>query len=187
VWTISYYVLLVLLLLGSGVYWMQAAIVVAVEDARVGGPDASVWATLARASRRANALTAALLLLSAFAGLSMLLFFVPLILVGRLALVAPALVLEDARVVGAVQRSWQLTQGRTIRLLGLALLTSAILFAAFIGMLIGIGSADAGLAGTVVGLLLGASALVVILAWLGAAWALVYEDARRARPPGGGG
>ena len=191
VWTISSYLFLVLLLLESGVYWMQAAVVVAVEDARVGGPDASVWATVVRASRRVNALTAALLLFFLFGGISVFLLLVPLVLIGRFALVAPALVLEDTRVLGAFSRSWQLTRGRTLRLFGFVLLSVLILSwipgaatmipGTFTTVVLG------ETAGLVVQAALGSVALVVVLAWLGASWALVYEDARRARPAGGEG
>jgi hypothetical protein len=188
IWTISFYVLLVFLLLGSGVYWMQAAIVVAVEDARVGGPDASVWSTLARCSKRVNALTAALLLLLAFIGVSMLLFFVPLVFLGRFALVAPAIVLEDTRVLGAFRRSWQLTRGRTMRLFGLVLLSYLTLTwvpsAATTIPVVAVSAVAGDTAGLVAAVGLGAVLFVVVLAWLGAAWALVYEDARRLRPAG---
>jgi hypothetical protein len=186
-WTISAYVFLVLLLFESGIYWMQAAVVVAVEDARVGGPDASVWTTIVRASRRVNALTAALFLLLAYAGLSVFLFFLPLILTGRFALVAPALVLEDTRVLGAFARSWQLTRGKTFRLFGFVLLSILILsFLPGLATMVpgSVVTAAAGeTAGFVLQAIFGAVVLVLVLAWLGAAWALVYEDARRARPP----
>jgi hypothetical protein len=191
VWTISAYVFLVLLLFESGIYWMQAAVVVAVEDARVGGPDASVWATIVRASRRVNALTAALVLLLAYAGLSLFLLLLPLVLVGRFALVAPALVLEDTRVLGAFSRSWQLTRGKTFRLFGFALL-SVLVLSVVPGFVTTVpGSVTTAVAGEIGGLVvqavLGVVVLVLVLAWLGAAWALVYEDARRARPPGATG
>jgi hypothetical protein len=39
-------------------------------------------------------------------------------------------------------------------------------------------------AAVVAGACLAAVALVVPVAWLGAAWSLVYEDSRRALPPG---
>ncbi len=189
--TITYYVLLVLLLLESGAYWMQAALVVAVEDTRIGGPDASVWATVVRASRRVNALTAALLVLLAYGGLSVLGLLLPLVLVGRFALVAPALVLEDTRVLGAFRRSWELTSGKTLRLFGFVLLSGLILVwipgaaTTIPGTVATAALGDVG--GLVVQGALGSIVLVVVLAWLGAAWALVYEDARRARPDGGAG
>lgn len=189
IWTVTSYVFLVFLLLGSGVYWVQAAAVVAVEDARVGGPDASVWSTLVRSSRRVNALTAALLLLLAFVVLSVPLFFVPLLFLGRFALVAPAIVLEGTRVLGAFRRSWQLTRGKTLRLFGFVLLSYLALawlpgVATTIPVLL-VTAVAGETAGFVAAVGLGAAVFLLVVAWLGAAWALVYEDARRVRPAGG--
>jgi hypothetical protein len=180
-WTIESFAFLAGALMVSGVYWTQAAVVVGVEDVRVGGLDASVWATLVRASRRVNALTAALLILLVFMPLAWLV--VPLLLVGRLSLIAPALVLEDSRVFGSFRRSWQLTEGSTMRLLGLVVLSGLVLWGAGIAVSFPaqIASAANEAAGLVLGAVLGAVGFVVALAWLGASWALVYEDARRSR------
>lgn len=175
------------LLLVSGAYWTQAVVVTAVEELRVGDPRASVRGTLVRASRRANALTAALLVLLLLPWVVLLTLFLALPVLGRLTMVAPALVLEDTRVLGAFRRSWQLTRGQTWRLLGLLLLSyfsfGAVVWGANLVMAplsVAVGDAAAG----VVGVVLSGIALVVALAWLGAAWSLVYEDARRALPPG---
>jgi hypothetical protein len=171
------------ILFAGGVYWTYAAVVVGVEDLRVGGPDATVWATLVRASRRANALTAALLILVPLLVVGGYLLL-PMILVGRVALIAPALVLEDRRVLGAFRRSWELTRGSTLRLFGLYVLSSLVLWATLLAALLPAGVAYAvdDVLGPVVATVIAAAALVVVLAWLGAAWALVYEDARRADP-----
>jgi hypothetical protein len=172
-----------IVLLAAGVYWTYAALVVGVEDLRVGGPDASVWATLVRASQRANALTAALLILIPLLVLGSYLFF-PVLLVGRIALIPPALVLEDSRVLGAFRRSWRLTEGQTMRLFGLYLLSSLVISAVVVASILLVSGAV--LVHPTVGALVAiaaASALFVLaLAWLGAAWALVYEDARRLHP-----
>jgi len=183
---------LTILLLASSVYWTQAVVVTAVEEARVGDPRASVAGTLERASHRANALTAALLLLLP---LVLLAIYVPyvlvtLLLLARFTLVAPALVLEDRRVLGSFGRSWRLTQGRSWRTLWLLLLCAAILFTAVVVELVlvlwGAASTEslvgAALASFLVATML-AIPFVVLLAWIGAAWALLYEDARRTRPP----
>lgn len=185
-WTILTYSVFAALLLMSGIWWTQAAVVVGVADVRVGGPDASVWATLVRASRRVNALTAALLVLLALTPLWYLVF--PLLFLGRVSMLAPALVLEDTRVLGAFRRSWRLTEGHTLRLLGLVLLSATLLWGAgmAVALLSSVVSASGGLAGDIVGVALGAVVFVVVLAWLAAAWALVYEDARRAHPTGAG-
>jgi hypothetical protein len=188
------YLLLAPVLLASTIYWVQAGIAVAVEAVRVGHEDDSIWDTLVRASRRLNALSAALLLLLpiAFAAMYFPWLLFTLLLAGRVALVAPALALEDTRVLGAFHRSWQLTRGHTWRTLGLLLISALILFGA-LAVVIGITSAvlestsslaSAAVAGILVLLLTGLP-FVWLLAWIGASWSLLYSDLRRARPPGG--
>jgi hypothetical protein len=179
---------LAVILLAAGIYWTYAALVVGVEDLRVGGPDASVWATLVRASRRVNALTAALLILIPLFVVGSYLLF-PLILVGRIALIVPALVLEDSRVLGAFRRSWRLTEGKTMRLFGLYLLSSIVVSAVLVVAVVVVYAASAvdATVGPFVGIAAASALFVLAVAWLGAAWALVYEDARRAHPEGVGG
>jgi len=195
-WTLLTYLLLVIPLLVSGVYWTQAASVLAAEEVRVGGFDTGIWATLVRASRRVNALTAALVLLLL---LSLFLFFfgmwllLPLLILGRVTLIAPALVLEDTRVLGAFRRSWQLTRGQTWRLLGFVLLSAAMLTGTLVvagwlsDVVIAMEPSGLGALALALQMLVVFVPSVLLLAWLGAAWSLVYEDARRARPPGGDG
>lgn len=176
------FVFFAVLLLAAGIYWTYAAVVVGVEDLRVGGADASVWATLVRASRRVNALTAALLILIPLLVICSF-WLLPMILVGRVALIPPALVLEDERVLGAFRRSWRLTEGSTLRLFGLYALSSLVLWAvvaATITLVVAAEAADATV-GPVAAMAVATGLFVVALAWLGAAWTLVYEDARRLR------
>lgn len=172
-------------LLVSGAYWVQAVIVLAVEVARAGG-DASVRRTLRRAIRRVNALSAALaLLLVALVAAALTWYLVlPLLALARFSLVAPALVLEDRRVLGAFLRSWQLTAGRSWRTLGLLLLSLVLIGAppAVVQAVLGAAGTNA-VAVDLVGLALSALMLVVVLTWLGAAWSLLYQDARRRLPP----
>jgi hypothetical protein len=183
---------LAVFLLASSVYWTQAVVVTAVEEVRVGDPGASVAGTLERASQRANALTAALLLLVPLALVAIYLPYVlvTLLLLARFTLVAPALVLEDRRVLGSFGRSWRLTQGRSWRTLWLLLWSAAILLTAVgveLFLVLSVVASTESLAGAALASLLLVSILAVpfvaLLAWVGAAWALLYEDARRARPP----
>ena len=190
-WGAAVFLVIAMALLASGVYWTQAVMVLAVEEVRVGAR-ASIGRTLRRAVQRANALSAALVLLLALAAAACVLLL-PALIAGRLALVVPALVLEDRRVLGAFRRSWELTAGQTWRALGLTLvsvlLLGAVPFAVdAIPLPLADGLAEhAGVVGWigVAGLSIPPlAAFALVLAWLGAAWALVYEDARRRRPPG---
>jgi hypothetical protein len=194
-WGWLYYATLATALLGSGVYWTQAAVLLAVEQVRTGARDRFGVRALKRATHRLNALSAALVLL--LLGGSLVFYtswlLLPLLLVGRFAFVAPALVLENRRVLGSFLRSWQLTRGAMWRLLGFVLLSGAILLvlvSAQLATIAGIASVapDGASSGALVALLVAVAAavsvpLVVVLAWLGAAWSLAYEDARRVAPP----
>lgn len=192
---VVYYASITLLLLASAVYWAQAAVVLAVEQVRTGAGRASAMAALVRASRRLNALSAALalLLVAAIAGAYLVYLVLPALLAVRLTLVVPALVLEDRRVLGSFQRSWELTGGAAWRILGLVLLSGTILATMALLQFLVIGAiatatADGPGGGAVVGLLVVIAVVVsvpfvLVLAWLGTAWALVYEDARRRLPP----
>lgn len=189
-WSTVSFIVVSAALLVSGAYWTQAAMVLGVEEARVGSR-ISIGQTLVRMTRRANALSAALVLLLILAGAASVLLF-PLLIAGRVALVAPALVLEDRRVLGAFNRSWQLTRGQTWRSLGLLLLSLALLTAAPVAVdavpkpLAEGAAEDTGVLGWVAAGLLALPPLVAFalaLAWVGAAWSLLYEDARRRVPP----
>lgn len=188
------YILLAPVLLASTIYWVQAGIAVAVEAVRVGHEDDSIWGTLVRGSRRLNALSAALLLLLpiAFAAMYFPWLLFTLLLAGRVTLVAPALALEDTRVLGAFQRSWQLTRGHTWRTLGLLLISALILLVALAVVIGSTGAvaastsslASAAVAGILVLVLTGLP-FVWLLAWIGASWSLLYSDLRRGPAPGG--
>jgi hypothetical protein len=156
---------------------------------------------LRRSLRRVNALSAVLLLAAAAIALCSfappllaLLPFVLIVLVCRLAFVAPALVLEDTRVLGSFARSWQLTRGHFRLAFGL-MLRSALLF--YLSVLVAAFFASAGAAtiaaggtlggivlATIVGLAVGFVPVVVSLTVIGVGWAFLYEDLRRQRPPG---
>lgn len=199
-WTI-----LSILMFLSGIYWTQAILVTGVEAVRT-GERLSVGDLIRRASQRVNALTVALLLLAMLPGLALyaslyilLLFPVAVVLLARFALVVPAIVLEDAPVLGAFTRSWQLTRGKTGRAFALSLASAALL-----GLTIGVALAlafavveaaitDPGLwaycVGTAVALLVASVPVSTVLTYLGCAWCLFYYDLRREdrrRPLDGG-
>jgi hypothetical protein len=191
-WAWAAFLVIAATLLASGVYWVQAVMVLAIEEARVGSAP-SMGRTLVRAARRANALSAALVLLLLLAGAACLLVL-PLLIAGRATLVAPALVLEDRRVLGAFRRSWQLTRGQTWRATGFVLVSALLLGAVpFAVDTIPKPAAerlaeDPGPVGWIGVLALAVPSIVafaVLLAWLGAAWSLLYEDARRRRSENG--
>ena len=193
-WLAGWYALGIVLFV-SGVYWTEAAIVVAVEAARVGAPPPSPLAIVRRAAGRVNALSIALVLVVALAATSLVTFYVMLLVLARFALVVPVLELEDRSVLGAFRRSWHLTAGRTWRTLGLVLGSAAVVGLGF-GVTLAVANSlvaavvsNAGAAvfvgASAVALLLAAIPMSLLLAWVGTDWSLLYYDLRGRRPAAG--
>ncbi len=150
---IGLFSLLLVLLLGSvgilagslvqvaGIFWLQGALVMAVEDVRDGRADLTVRETLARVRPRINTLSLAALavLLAGVAAalllaLGLLAFVIPglvvlgtvIYLVVRWSLLVPVIMLEAKGVVGAARRSHELVTGRAWAMLGIV--AASVLF-----------------------------------------------------------
>lgn len=186
------WLVLTLLVFVSGIYWTQAVVVVAVESMRVGRP-APVREVFRQILPRVNALTAAIVVLSALGALTYGLawYVIGLALVpvaARLTLVVPAIVVERRGVLDAFRRSWSLLQGRTWRATGMLVasgfaLTALVVVAAIVASLPVAFVADEAAPMTYalavgIGLLLAALPVSAGLALIGTAWALLYDDAR---------
>jgi hypothetical protein len=172
----------------SGIYWTQATVVAAVESIRRDVPAGPVE-HIRGAAEHVNALSAALvlLLLMLYPLASMVWLVFPVLLLARFALVVPVLMLEDRRVLESLGRSWSLTEGRTWRVAGLALVSiAALAIVIALGSLIGIGvTAGLSQSGGMGDALAMTAALVIasvpvsaVIAWLGTAWCLLYYDLR---------
>jgi hypothetical protein len=126
----------------AGVYWLQGALVIAIEDIRDGKADLSVRETLERVRPRMNTLSIAALLItvalvvSAFIiFIGFILFIIPglLLLVGflfllvRWLLVVPIIMLERRGVIAAFDRSSELVKGHGWSVLGVIALTVVVL------------------------------------------------------------
>jgi hypothetical protein len=126
----------------AGVYWLQGALVIAIEDIRDGKADLSVRETLERVRPRMNTLSIAALLItvalvvSAFIiFIGFILFIIPglLLLVGflfllvRWLLVVPIIMLERRGVIAAFDRSSELVKGHGWSALGVIALTVVVL------------------------------------------------------------
>ena len=117
----------------AGVFWLQGALVIAVEDIRDGRADLSIRETLARVRPRLNtiAVTGILAALGIFLGI--LLLVVPgLVLATWWALIIPAIMLERTGVTGAFGRSRELVRGNGWNVFGLIVLLVLILIGAAI-------------------------------------------------------
>jgi hypothetical protein len=126
----------------AGVYWLQGALVIAIEDIRDGKADLSVRETLERVRPRINTLSIAALLITVALVISafiifigFILFIIPglLLLVGflfllvRWLLVVPIIMLERRGVIAALDRSSELVKGHGWSVLWVIALTVVIL------------------------------------------------------------
>jgi hypothetical protein len=141
----------------AGVYWLQGALVIAIDDIRDGKADLSVKETLERVRPRMNTLSIAALLITVALVISafiifigFLLFIIPglLLLVGflfllvRWLLVVPLIMLERLGVFAALDRSSELVRGHGWSVLGVIALTVVILIGVAIAISIALSPLD---------------------------------------------
>jgi hypothetical protein len=114
----------------AGVFWLQGALVIAVEDVRDGRADLSLAETLSRVRPRINTLGITGILAALGIGIGLFLLIVPgLLLATWWALIIPVVMLEGASVGAAFGRSRQLVRGHGWSVFGLIVLTFLILIA----------------------------------------------------------
>ena len=121
----------------AGVFWLQGALVVAIEDLRDGRADLSLGETLSRVRPRMNTLGVVGILAALGITIGLLLLIVPgLVLATWWLFVVPVVMLEGRGVTEAFGRSRGLVRGNGWNVFGLIVLTFLILIAA--GIVIGI-------------------------------------------------
>ena len=121
----------------AGVFWLQGALVVAIEDLRDGRADLSLGETLSRVRPRMNTLGVVGILAALGITIGLLLLVVPgLVLATWWLFVVPVVMLEGRGVTDSFGRSRELVRGNGWNVFGLIVLTFLILIAA--GIVIGI-------------------------------------------------
>ena len=178
----------------AAVFWLQGALVIAVDDIRDGRADLTVRQTLEGVRRRINTLSllgfffvlmfviALILIVVGF-----LLFFIPgvaLVFVFfyflvRWILAVPVIMLEERGVFGGLDRSGELVRGHFWQVLGVVLLTLLVLIGAGIAISLVLSPLPNGLQGLVAQLV--SSTLTAPFAAL--AWTLMYYELRGAPEP----
>jgi hypothetical protein len=114
----------------AGIFWLQGALVVAIEDVRDGRADLSIGETLSRVRPRLNTLTLAGILAVLGVVVGLLLLVVPgLILLTWWLVVVPAIMLEGRGVFESFGRSRELVRGHGWAVFGVLVLTVLILIA----------------------------------------------------------
>ena len=115
----------------AGVFWLQGALVVAVEDVRDGRADLSLRETLSRVGPRFSTLGVVGILAALAITLGLVLFIVPgLVLATWWLVVVPVVMLEGRGVGDSFGRSRELVRGNGWSAFGLIVLTFLILVAA---------------------------------------------------------
>lgn len=121
----------------AGVFWLQGALVVAIDDLRDGRADLTLGETLSRVRPRMNTLGVAGILAALGIVIGLVLLIVPgLVLATWWMCIVPAVMLEGRSVTEAFGRSRELVRGNGWNVFGLIVLTILILIAA--GIVIGI-------------------------------------------------
>ena len=159
----------------AGVFWLQGALVIAIDDVRDGRADLSIGQTLERLTARINTLTIAGLLASIAIGVGLVLLIVPgLFLLTIWLLIVPAIVLEGRGLAASFSRSQELVRGYGWSVFGVIVLTVLIIIAANIVFGI-LGAAVDSRWGTFVVDIVSQS---VTAPFVALAWTLTYYDLR---------
>ncbi len=179
---ISLFALLLVVLLGwvgafvgalialAGVFWIQGALVIAIDDVRDGRVDLSIRDTL----------TLAGLLAAVGITIGFLLLIVPgLILITLWILIVPAIMLENRGVFESFGRSRQLVSGHGWSVFGVIVLTVAILIAVNIGLSL----VEAAFDSRWLNLLLDIASQTATAPFLALAWTITYFELRAVKEP----
>ena len=162
----------------AGVFWLQGALVLAVDDVRDGRADLSIRETLDRVLPRLNTLTLAGLLAAFAITIGLALLIVPgLYLLTIWLLIVPAIVLERRGVFESFGRSRELVRGNGWNVFGVIVLTIAILIAVNIGVSI----IDEAVDIAWVSLLLDIVTQTAMAPFLALAWTITYFELRGIR------
>jgi hypothetical protein len=164
----------------AGIFWLQGALVVAVDDIRDGRADLNISDTLGRVRPRLNTLTLAGLLAAVAITIGLALLIVPgLILLTIWLLIVPAIMLEGHGVMSSFGRSHELVSGHGWNVFGVIVLTVLILVAVGIGF----GIVDAAIDTAWASVLLDIASQTVTAPFVALAWTLTYYELRALKEP----
>jgi hypothetical protein len=159
----------------AGIFWLQGALVVAVDDIRDGRADLSISDTLGRVRPRLNTLTLAGFLATLAIALGLLLLIVPgLYLLTIWLLIVPAIVLERHGVMSSFGRSRELVSGHGWNVFGVIVITVLIL----IGVNIVFGIVDQVIDNAWASLLIDIATQTLTAPFLALAWTVTYYELR---------
>ena len=159
----------------AGVFWLQGALVIAIDDVRDGRADLSIGQTLERVTPRINTLTIAGLLAGIAIGIGLLLLLVPgLFLLTIWLLIVPAIMLEGRGIGDSFSRSQELVRGYGWSVFGVIILTLLII----VGANILFGIIGAAFDSSVSTLVLDIVSQSLTAPFVALAWTLTYYELR---------
>jgi hypothetical protein len=159
----------------AGIFWLQGALVVAVDDVRDGRADLSISDTLGRVRPRLNTLTLAGLLATLGIAAGLLLLIVPgLYLLTIWLLIVPAIVLERHGVISSFGRSRELVSGQGWNVFGVIVITVLLL----IGVNIAFGIVDEVIDNVWASLVIDIATQTLTAPFLALAWTMTYYELR---------
>jgi hypothetical protein len=162
----------------AGVFWLQGALVVAIDDVRDGRADLSIQETLSRLRPRLNTLTLAGLGAAVAISLGFLALVIPgLVLFTFWLLIVPVIVLERAGVFSSFGRSFELVRGYFWSVFGVLILTLLVVIAVGIVLSLVSGAADS----VLVDLLVDIASQTVTAPFVALAWTMTYYRLRALR------
>jgi hypothetical protein len=167
----------------AGIFWLQGALVIAIDDVRDGRADLSIGETLDRVRPRLNTLTLAGLIAAIAVGIGLVLLIAPgLYLLTIWLVIVPAIMLEGCGVSAAFARSQELVRGYGWAVFGVIALTVLILIG--VSILFGIvrSSVDSNWVGVVINII----SQSVTAPFVALAWTITYYELRGlkgAEPP----
>ena len=164
----------------AGIFWLQGALVLAVDDVRDGRADLSIQETLSRVFPRLNTLTVAGLLAGLGIVIGFLLLIVPgLYLLTIWLLIVPAIMLEGHGVLSSFGRSRELVRDYGWSVFGVIVLTVVIIIA--VGLVVTI--VDAAVDNSLLTFLLDIATDTATAPFLALVWTLTYFELRGVKEP----
>lgn len=165
----------------AGIFWLQGALVIAIDDVRDGRADLTITETLDRVRPRLNTLTLAGLLAALAIGIGLVLLVIPgLVLLTFWLLIVPVIMLEGVGVFASFGRSARLVRGNGWSVFAvIALTVLVLLLVSIVVSLIGSG-ADSVLARVVLDII----TQTLTAPFIALAWTMAYYRLRELeRPP----
>ncbi|HEY7003680.1 MAG TPA: hypothetical protein VH281_05320 [Gaiellaceae bacterium] len=159
----------------AGLFWLQGALVLAIDDVRDGRADLSIGQTLERVQPRLGTLALAGLIAAVAVGVGLVLFIVPgLYLLTIWLLIVPAIMLENCGVGESFGRSRELVRGYGWSVFGVIALTFLIL----IGVDLVLSIVRSGFDSEWAGLVFNIIAESLTAPFLALAWTITYFELR---------